>query len=364
MNTLQTIPVICISGGPCAGKTTVLSFLEQKLNERGYTVVIVNEAATEFKLSGLKPKLFTGTGFQSHLLQHIIETENRWKKAVTDMVADKKVIICDRGAMDAAAYVSTNEFNEIINSLKHTVTSLRDERYDAIIFLRSVAYDMPEVYTRTNNAAREETVEEAKEIDHKTLSAWIGHPHLRIIGNAGGIETKLNQTLQAVCGVLGIPEPREMEQKFLLPSIDLRILPKGHQSIEVSQQYLISSNDTEERVRTWETAGAFAYYHTQKKAIAHGIRLEWERRISKQEYLILLQRRDPSLGTIQKTRHCFVWENQCFELDVFKNPKGLILLEAERFDESHTVTLPPFLMGAQDVTGITQYSNLSIAKSI
>ncbi|MBQ3724982.1 MAG: hypothetical protein II904_05630, partial [Oscillospiraceae bacterium] len=36
-------------------------------------------------------------------------------------------------------------------------------------------------YTTDNNTARVETLEEAIELDAKTLAAWAGHPHLRII---------------------------------------------------------------------------------------------------------------------------------------------------------------------------------------
>ena len=42
----KNIYTICITGGPCAGKTTVMAELSQKLTSRGFDVFIVAEAAT------------------------------------------------------------------------------------------------------------------------------------------------------------------------------------------------------------------------------------------------------------------------------------------------------------------------------
>ena len=46
---------IVLTGGPCAGKTTILSKIEQDLLERGYKVFIVRESATELINGGITP---------------------------------------------------------------------------------------------------------------------------------------------------------------------------------------------------------------------------------------------------------------------------------------------------------------------
>lgn len=43
---------ICLTGGPCAGKTTALSTLTQVLTQRGYRVLQVPEAATMLMKGG------------------------------------------------------------------------------------------------------------------------------------------------------------------------------------------------------------------------------------------------------------------------------------------------------------------------
>ena len=52
---MKKILNIVVTGGPCGGKTTILDELTALLRSYGYTVYIVNEAATELINSGIKP---------------------------------------------------------------------------------------------------------------------------------------------------------------------------------------------------------------------------------------------------------------------------------------------------------------------
>ena len=49
---------ICLTGGPCGGKTTGLSYIEREFTKMGYKVVIINESATELILSGLNSQAY------------------------------------------------------------------------------------------------------------------------------------------------------------------------------------------------------------------------------------------------------------------------------------------------------------------
>ena len=52
------ITKIAITGGPCGGKTTGLSYIERYFTKLGYKVVFVGETATELILSGLNGNAF------------------------------------------------------------------------------------------------------------------------------------------------------------------------------------------------------------------------------------------------------------------------------------------------------------------
>jgi CYTH domain-containing protein/predicted ATPase len=362
----KPIPVIAITGGPCAGKTTVMNFLRQKLQDLGFMVFVVPEAATEFIMAGAAPTVLGGEFFQEQLVQHIVEQEDRYKKMAARF--DRPVILCDRGAMDGAAYVPKGQFDIILKHIGYDRVQLRDERYAGVIFLRSVAVGKPELYTLENNAARvEKTPEEAAALDERTLDVWMGSPHLRVIDNSTDLEGKIARTFEAVCRVLGIPEPVEIERKWVVKPFDLSRLPSHTASVEIVQDYLVSrrSDVHEERVRARGQNGSMIYYHTAKRDVAPGVRAEYERQITKGMYLQLLRRRDPLLKTIAKTRHCFVYENQYFELDELYNEKRFMLLELELSDMKDCVVLPPFLEAhALDVTGDKLYSNYSLARQL
>ena len=49
------ITKIVLTGGPCAGKTTALSWINNYFTNRGYTVLFVPETATELITNGVAP---------------------------------------------------------------------------------------------------------------------------------------------------------------------------------------------------------------------------------------------------------------------------------------------------------------------
>ena len=46
---------ICLTGGPCAGKTTALSKIDNELTNMGYKVFIIDEVATRIINEGIRP---------------------------------------------------------------------------------------------------------------------------------------------------------------------------------------------------------------------------------------------------------------------------------------------------------------------
>ena len=52
---MQEIRKIVLTGGPCAGKTTAMSWVENAFTEKGYKVLFVPETATELISGGVAP---------------------------------------------------------------------------------------------------------------------------------------------------------------------------------------------------------------------------------------------------------------------------------------------------------------------
>ena len=73
---------------------------------------------------------------------------------------------------------------------------------------------------------------------------------------------------------------------------------------------------------------------------------------------------DCSYHQIAKTRHCFLYDNQYYELDVFDFNDEIGLLEIELNSIEQEVSLPPFVKIIKEVTNDKKYKNKEIAKTL
>lgn len=104
------------------------------------------------------------------------------------------------------------------------------------------------------------------------------------------------------------------------------------------------------------------YHFNQKEPVETGVHKETEHEISKSKYEKYLEDAHPDKITVEKTRFVFKYNDQIFELDVFKGPlKGLVILEIELKDKHQKVELPPFLDIRKDVTSDKRFTNFSLA---
>ena len=355
---------IVITGGPCAGKTTAMSRIQSTFTQKGYTVLFIPETATELITGGIAPwSCGSNRDFQSSLLRLQIQKQIIYEQAAKTMQTDKVLIVCDRGALDNKAYMSAQEFADLLEELGTNEVDLRDS-YDAVFHLVTAAKGAEEFYTTANNTARTETIEEAAALDDKLISAWTGHPHLRMIDNSTDFDAKMKRLIAEISCFLGEPEPFEIERKFLIeyPDLDwLRSLPNC-EKINIIQTYLYSDDNDEVRVRQRGTDGHYIYFQTVKRSISPLKRLELERRLSEKEYLQLLMNADTSMRQIRKDRYCLTFDNQYFEIDIYPFWDDKAIVEIELRDEAEEIRFPDKLHIIREVTDDPAYKNYSLAK--
>ena len=360
------IKKIVITGGPCAGKTTGLSLIQEAFSLRGYRVLFVPETATELITGGVTPwTCGSNAEYQKCQVRLQIEKERIFERAAGTMKDEKILIVCDRGALDNKAYMTEEEFAEVLSYVGTNEVELRDQ-YNAVFHLVTAAKGAENFYTKANNAARYETVEEACALDERLIAAWTGHPHLRIIDNAMSFPDKMNRLIAEIAAYLGGPEPFQLERKFLIeyPDIEaLRRLPSCRK-VKIAQTYLLSQNDEEVRIRQRGVDGNYIFTETKKKTISGLKRLSWERRLSAEEYLERLQEADPTRRTIQKERYCLADGNQYFEIDIFPFWKDRAILEIELSDPEEEIRFPKMLKIIREVTDDPAYKNAALAKSL
>lgn len=158
---------IVLTGGPGGGKTTAADLFRREIGEE---VVIVPEAAT---------MMFTG-GFPRHKqLESLQATQSaiyHVQRNLEDIQAAQypdRILLCDRGTIDGAAYWPGEEsafFENLGSSLE-----LELSRYDGVIFFESAAVGGLDI--EGGNPARRESIEEAAKLDRKLYQLWSQHPN-------------------------------------------------------------------------------------------------------------------------------------------------------------------------------------------
>lgn len=177
---------IVLTGGPGGGKTTAADFLRRELGEK---VVIVPEAAT----------LLYGGGFPraddiavKRAGQHAIYHVQRSLEDAFLAHYPNRVLLCDRGTVDAAAYWPnhTENFFEQIGSTKEK----EYDRYDAVVFFETAAAGGMSV--ESPNKVRIETMEQALKLDKILQSAWKDHSNFVFIPHSKSFLAKITSALQ------------------------------------------------------------------------------------------------------------------------------------------------------------------------
>ena len=354
------IKKIAVTGGPCAGKSTALSWVQNAFNEKGYTVLFVSEAATELMLGGIRPT--NAPGFQKHLMNLQIFKEDLYRQAAEDIGKDKVLIICDRGRLDCKAYMTDEQFNDLAKELGGSEIEYRDN-YDAVFHLVTAAKGAEEYYTLSNNDARTETTEEARILDDKTLLAWNGHPHLRVIDNSTGLKEKMDRLIDEISRFLGEPLPMKMERKFLIRKPDIEKINGFHnvKKVEIEQTYTKISDNEEIRIRRRGVDGDYIYYMAKMEKLAPNKRVEIEKRLSKHEYDNMLLGSDES-AKISKDRYYVMYDDRNYEIDIYPFMKDEAIMEIKVNSENEEVKIPEGIEVIKEITGDKEYMSASLAK--
>lgn len=193
---MKEVIKIVLTGGPCAGKTTILNLLQKMY---GDAIIFIPEVATKLFSEGYpRPSNPPTAAWQRQFQQSVLETQLKVESEATKQAREtnRSVIICDRGILDGAAYTPGGKATfcrrHHLNQ-KEILTS-----YTTILHLESRAVGEPAEYGNTSNKHRLESTEVATELDRAVWEAWAGHPqHLRILCE-GGFDNKYRLVEEAI----------------------------------------------------------------------------------------------------------------------------------------------------------------------
>ncbi|MGV3663243.1 MAG: AAA family ATPase [Prosthecobacter sp.] len=180
------------TGGPGGGKTTAADLFRREIGER---VVLVPEAAT-MMFSGGFPRSHHPQAV--HAVQRAIYEVQRNLEDVQAALYPERVLLCDRGTVDGAAYWPGNSgdfFTQVGSTLEDELA-----RYDAVIFFESAA--MGGMQIEGGNPVRTETLDEAVQLDMRLREQWSRHPRFVLVPHNVSFFKKISYGLKMLTSIM------------------------------------------------------------------------------------------------------------------------------------------------------------------
>ncbi len=354
---------IVLTGGPAAGKTTLISrILKEFKSEDGWKVITIPETATEL-ISGFGigpfPNCMSMEDFQYFVIDDQLHKEKLALRAAEAVPEEKVLIVYDRAVLDDKAYISDEQFTLTLAHFGKTEEELL-KGYDAVLHLVTCAKGAEYAYNY-GNAARYEDIEGARALDDRTLRAWKNHHALYVIDNSVDFEDKINRAVAQIYRIIGESAPEPGKKKYLVHMPDCTELSRKYNAlpIEMMQTYLFSSDpEVERRIRQQSCLGEQLFFYTTKRVGEDGTRWVTERPISEKDYVSYLMEADLSLRSVRKLKFRFAYAGHRMELDVYPYDKDnaiLFIFGAEPYE------LPPEIKVIREVTGDPYYKNRALA---
>lgn len=361
----QDVVVCALTGGPVAGKSSLEIPIMELALCLNYDMIWIDETATQLINSGLKPV----NGMTSPLeFQRILFEYQRFKEDqyihMERETNRKLIIVCDRGLLDAKAYMNDKEWSQLLSMVGTSDVEILS-RYLFVIHMVTAAEGAEEAFeaNRAGNKARskDETKDVAIALDHKIREAYLGHRNVFYVSNETDFEGKKEKALRIFLSCIGKKELSEHQEKYIveIPSITY-FFEKKAQKRHIVQTYLKPYGNEERRLRMLGDGKNFVYYLSRKEIGSNtGIQ---EKRIGRDMYDTLMMEMDPSKKPIIKDRWYFSDHNVYYNLDVYPNWKKHAILEIRSSQEDVITQLPQDIKMVKNVTEDTRFQNYRLSE--
>lgn len=185
---------VVVTGGPGGGKTTAADLFRREI---GSKVVLVPEAATLMFSSGF-PRSHDPESVK--IIQRTIYQVQMQMEALYAVQNPGRILLCDRGTVDGAAYWPHDHPHEFFHAQG---TTLKEElaRYDAVLFFESAA--VGGMMIKGGNPVRDETGEEAVVLDARLREIWSQHPRFVLVPHNTSFFKKISSGLAAMESIVG-----------------------------------------------------------------------------------------------------------------------------------------------------------------
>jgi len=369
------IYLFCITGGPCAGKTTCLQFLSERFTP-AYKVYIIPELATLTIGAGVAiiPSEFTHdthTVFTKGIMKAQMDLENYFYE-IAKIQKEDVIIFTDRGMMDNIAYCSEETRDRVFKETGWNTQKLTNQRYDAIFHLVTAADGAEEFYTLENNEARSEGVDLAKMLDKWTQNSWVSHQNQFIIDNSiPGFNKKIERLYMLIANFLGISDNVHFVKKFLIPKgFDAKKIPEEikHASFTEVFDFLKCG---EEKKRIWVKKRTDSYGSNSYALITRTMsdkeeeRIELKRKISAKIYNEYAWQRDETMMTLKKDFIVFTCNNSNYMVETYHLEDQEITvarISRDTKEVNESFKIPEWIGATDDISENPKYMSYEIAR--
>jgi len=250
-NASPTPVSIVLTGGPCAGKSSILALIRDRLRKRGIQVVTVPEYATHFfaNSDGFQVE-WVGTkkedGLQDVFLRYQMMQESMFKDFAA-LNSKPSVLLFDRAVMDQKVFTSSEKI--WYDALKKNDVTERDllDRYDMVIHLTTCAkVGDYEWGPGSNNPGRYHNPDEAAELDKKCDEVYAGHKQMRVVPHFPKFQDKVDQVMKYLEDGLGVDGLAGRRQRI---SVRCTVESVPAEVISQSQAFVITSTFLDESLQ-------------------------------------------------------------------------------------------------------------------
>lgn len=332
---------IALTGGPCAGKTTVFEAIRDYLESKEIKVIAVSETATELINSGISPNDTKNIMDFQDIIYGLQKCKEKTALNGANIYDDKDmcVLLFDRGIIDNKAYLPNQaEYDYLLTKYNDSEIDLLDS-YDYVINLFSLASCDEEKYNLTSNKARFEDKDDAKKLDQRTIEAWIGHKNIKAFNSNIPLEEKVELVLEHVDNIINGTVIKDF-QRFVInkDKTDFSIYDDNNsKTVSIKDIYLNNLQDDANYIITESTyKGKKSYLFSIIKENDNILEDLYHKKISLQERNDLLAKYGVKKMS-ERVELTFVENRQLFKVKFHDN---LTVLELEENTLNEKLEIP------------------------
>ncbi len=212
----RIVPIV-LTGGPCAGKTEATTHLKAKTIALGWQVHTIEEPATALftQWPGLKKRFLRALArvdrstlfeIESAITRFSLQSLHRGV-GLAELLGGRWILLLDRAIPDNRVYLPPGSLGDsiyasILRNLGYPHPRDVFLDYSGVIKLTTAALGAERFYTCANNDSRNESIEEARELDRRISTAYAGHRCFYEIDNSTDFEGKLARAVGAMKKIL------------------------------------------------------------------------------------------------------------------------------------------------------------------